>query len=357
MDIGGAVSIKNSTISGGAYDNVRVLNNLATNPTVDSLVFASNTLGTMQGSAVDVRNHSVTMQFNDGTADVRIRNNSVSFWWGTGIHVAFLNAATSAKVQVLSNTVNQTNASPASGAANIVVDGGSINYDISSNTVNGATGAAIAVDEASNVASSFQGRITGNFIGTAGSTNSGSSQGSGISMVHLGAGTSTHLVSNNTIRQINGSQAILVQGGDATGSGGNGTMNTTITGNNIQEAGATANTGRSAIILTGGTGTGDGHLFCWDVGGAGALANSITNFNTASPGNDNRIRPNGRFVTTERMPGYTGANNDNAAVSTYLLGRNTASRVAAANNVSVGGAGYVNTPGGAACPQPAALPP
>jgi hypothetical protein len=176
-------------------------------------------------------------------------------------------------------------------------------------------------------------------------------------VIHLGAGTSTHLISNNVIRQVNGIQAILIQGGDASGSGGNGTMNTTVTGNDIQQEGATANSGRSAIILTAGTGSGDAHLFCIDIGGAGALKNSITNYNTVSPGNDNRIRPNQQFLTTVRFPGYAGANNDNAAVSAYLLGRNTAARVAAANSVATGGGGYVNTPGGAACPQPAILPP
>ena len=351
VNVGGQVKITNSNISGGAYDNVRVLNNTGAAPTVDSLVFANNVLGTMQGSSVDARNHAVTMQFADGTADVRIRKNDVNFWWGTGLHVLFQSTA-SGTVAVTGNNVTQGNATPAPGASGIVVDGGNIRYDIVSDTVVGSTGAAIAVDEASNLASIFHGTISNNVIGTTGVANSGSSQGSGISVIHLGAGTSTHSITNNVIRQINGIQAILLQGGDASASGGNGTFNATVTGNDIQEAGTTLNSGRSAIILTAGTGSGDGHQFCVDIGGAGGLKNNIVNFNTASAGNTNRIRPNQRFSTTVRMPGYGGANNDNAAVATYLLGRNTATQVVASNSVATGGGGYVNTVGGAACPQP-----
>src|SRR5205085_1355466 len=48
------------------------------------------------------------------------------------------------------------------------------------------------------------------------------------------------------------------------------------------------------------------------------------------------------------LPGYGGANNDNAAVVTYLTGRNTLSTAAASNTVPTGG-GWV---GGAACTAP-----
>src|SRR5205085_6775639 len=48
------------------------------------------------------------------------------------------------------------------------------------------------------------------------------------------------------------------------------------------------------------------------------------------------------------LPGYGGANNNDAAVVTYLTGRNTLSTAAASNTVPTGG-GWV---GGAACTQP-----
>jgi hypothetical protein len=92
---------------------------------------------------------------------------------------------------------------------------------------------------------------------------------------------------------------------------------------------------------------------CADIGGAGALRNIFTHSlggNMAA--GDIRVRQ--RFVTTVTLPGYSGSNSDNAAVVTYLAGRNTLvnSPTATATNevgVTPGAGGYV---GGAACTQP-----
>jgi hypothetical protein len=349
VDVGGTVSITNSTIGdvSGAFSNVRVVNTVGS-PALDSLVFASNTLGSMQASGTE----SVALQFAAGATDVRMRNNQMT-WWGTnGIHVVVQNTATGTVV-VTGNTLSQSNGAPVAGASGIVVDGGNVQYGISGNSVQGATGAAIAVNESSTLASVFHGTINNNTIGAAGTANSGSSAGAAISLTHLGAGTGTHAVTNNIIRQINGTDAIIMQGGDASGSGGNGTMNVTITGNDIQEEGNTINAARQAITLNAGTVAGDGHAFCVDIGGVGALLNNIVNYNASSVGNDNRILLNEVFATTVRLPGYAGANNDVAAVAAYLLGRNTASRATALDNVSAGGFGFLDTtPPSSGCPQP-----
>lgn len=346
VDIGGAVSITNSTIAGGATGNVRVINNTGSAPTVDSLVFANNTVGTLQNTGLS----SIGLLFIDGTADVRIRNNVVNYWFTQAISISY-QSATTGNVTMTGNTVSQTNSFPFSAARTIVLDGGNIKYDISGNSLQGARGAAIALHELSTVSSLFHGTINNNTIGTSGSANSGSSLGDAITLQHFGAGTSTHAVTNNIIRQVNGSEAILIQADS--GTGGSGTMNVTATGNDIQQAGSTVNSARNAITLLAGTQPGDAHAFCIDIGGAGLLMNNIVNFNTASAGNDNRMTLTEVFLTSVRMPGYTGANNDVAAVSTYLLGRNTASRATVLDNVTAGGSGYLNTiPAGSACPQP-----
>src|SRR6185369_15451825 len=79
--------------------------------------------------------------------------------------------------------------------------------------------------------------------------------------------------------------------------------------------------------------------------------------NLAGGGVDYRVSE--RFLATVRPPGYTGANSDNAAVRTYVLGRhNTAGHgnpndVGVSNNVAAGGGGYINTnPAGSQCAQP-----
>jgi hypothetical protein len=157
------------------------------------------------------------------------------------------------------------------------------------------------------------------------------------------------------------SGAITVLSGDALGFGGSGTMNATITGNDIQESGTPANSAQPGILITQGTQSGpptDTDQGCFDIGGVGAAKNSITNFNTASGGTSvNRIRVNARFSTTSRFPGYTGTATGATSgtdLATYLLGRNTASNSVNANS-STGG--FLNTsPAGSACLQPTNLP-
>jgi hypothetical protein len=144
---------------------------------------------------------------------------------------------------------------------------------------------------------------------------------------------------NNTIRQINGSQAIWALLGDDVGGGGSGTLNVTITGNNIAEEGS-APSARTGIVIQSGRVTNDTDQMCADVS-----TNSITNFN-------NRIRPNQRFNTTMRLPGYTGTSGDNTAVNTYMVGRN-AGTAAVTSTSTGGGGGIFNTvPAGSACAQP-----
>ena len=65
------------------------------------------------------------------------------------------------------------------------------------------------------------------------------------------------------------------------------------------------------------------------------------------PPNNADIRLRQRQSTTVRLPGYGGANNNDAAVVTYLTGRNTLSTAAASNTVPTGG-GFI----GGACIVP-----
>src|SRR5262249_40077187 len=93
---------------------------------------------------------------------------------------------------------------------------------------------------------------------------------------------------------------------------------------------------------------------CLDLGGTGVLANSFAG--TGAGGTtDFRIRQ--RMATTVRLPGYSGANTDTAAVIAFISGRNTGSPSGAANtNVSPSGpdgapfgGGFI---GGAVCTGP-----
>jgi hypothetical protein len=136
-----------------------------------------------------------------------------------------------------------------------------------------------------------------------------------------------------------GNFGILVQAGDNT-AGGQGAVNATVTGNVVAEPFGTFPA--NGLHLNAGTVTGDSHAVCLD-----AQSNTMTG-SGANGGADFRLRQ--RMLTTVRLPGYAGANNDNAAVVTFLKANNGVTPTAlVSNTVSTGGGGYV---GGAGCPQP-----
>ena len=122
-----------------------------------------------------------------------------------------------------------------------------------------------------------------------------------------------------------------------------GSFNAKVTGNTVSNPG-TGGLPMNGIHLNGGTVPGDTFAICVDIGGAGALANTI-NGSGANGGTDVRLRQ--RQSTTVRLPGYGVANNDNTAVQNYLIGRNVASPTALAENtVASGVGGFI---GGAPC--------
>jgi hypothetical protein len=332
---GGAISVKNSRLDGGAWNGFLLRNTSGAAPTVDSLVIANDTVSTMQGSLADVRNTGIQAIIGDGTADVRIRDNRVTYWWGNAVQV-IAQGTGSATARITNNTLNQSSGALAA-AGGVQVSGGNLAFNISGNTINGTDGTAISADRGS--AGSFNGTINGNFVGTAGVANSGSATGTGIFAQHSGPGVTTINVTNNTIRQINGSQAVWMLLGDDTGGGGSGTINTTITGNNIAQEG-TAASARTGIVIQSGRVAGDTDQMCADVS-----SNSITNFNT-------RIRPNQRFNSKMFLPGYTGAAGDVAAVTTYMQARNPGTTAVTSASTAGGGGIFNTSPAGSACPQP-----
>ncbi|MEO8337292.1 MAG: invasin domain 3-containing protein [bacterium] len=364
-DIGGPVKIQNSRFDGAAMNAIRIDNSIGTAPTLDSLVFDTDSVTTMQGSTADVRGTALLVTLMDGTADVRIRNSFVTAWWGNAIHVLAQGTA-SATTRILNNFVDNTNGALA-GAGGIWVVGGNHTYRIANNTVRHTNGTAISADRV-NFGTNMNGTIDSNTIGVTGDNNSGSTAGLGIFASHHGPNTTTVKIANNSIRQVSAATIGVMQllTGDAVGFGGSGTFNATVVSNTLAESGT--NTGAApaiaahmAMLYTVGSQSGpptDTDVACFDVGGAGGLVNTITGINTGFGGaSPNRIRVNQRFGTTSRWPGYGGAVGPNAPSTTdmaaYLLGRNTASN---STNANTSTGGFNNTAGGAACTQPTNLP-
>jgi len=326
----GAVTISNSRLDGGAYSALVVLDGSST------LTVDHDTVSTMQGSTADARGSALQLTMATGSVTANIHHNSITYWWINALQVSVAQAAGSSTALVQNNQLLQT-----SGAVNLAggieVNGGNLGFNISSNTITGSDGIPISVDR--NIGTAvLSGTIEGNTIGTSGVANSGSANSTGIYVIHTGPGTTTVKVSNNVVRQINGTQAIWTQIGDDVAGGGAGSLNATVTNNTISEEGSVATT-RTGIVLTSGRVTNDTDAMCADVSG-----NSISAYNT-------RIRPNQRFNTTMKMPGYTGASGDPTAVNNFVQSRNPGT-IGLTSVSTVGGGGVFNTAGGAACTQP-----
>lgn len=339
----GASSITESVIGGSVEDNLRIVN---TAGVLNRLTLTSVTVNA--NSAVTGGDGVSILGSGPAVVNVTVQNSQF-----TGARVNLLRVAlsgsASGNVVLGSNTFGNTHPAIVPGAGGVALETGggaaALTYDISGNTFRDALGSALSVQEGLGTGT-VAGLIRGNTVGVAGVANSGSLQGSGISLTSVGGGSHTVSVTGNQVRQYN-NQGVLLQIGDAS-AGGNGTLNATVTSNVIAQPG-TAPTAKNGIHLNAGLATGDNPQVCVDLGGAGSLANSVAGSGSGgAAGTDLRLRQ--RFLTTVRLPGYAGGNADNAAVVAFEQARNGGAPTGLAQNaVATGGGGFV---GGAGCPQP-----
>ena len=198
----------------------------------------------------------------------------------------------------------------------------------------------------------LEGYITGNLIGSADLVSSGSFTSSGIHIEGQGTGTVTMVVSGNTVRQTTSQDSMFLSGyrsGTATGAP---TMNLTVTGNTFIDDG-TGN-GVAGLQVQQGTAGGNGDSptlvlnltgnanFTGDSGYSG-LYYAMSAASGDSP--------------TLKLVGYSGAQNDDTAVRTFLSSTsvatvNTPGAIFARSNL--GGANVSST---LTCPTPSFTPP
>lgn len=341
-ELAGTASISQATVAGSVQDNVRIVNTAGTlSLTVAGSTFGAN--GTANGRDalfVDAGGTSVV--------NLNVQNSQFTGARANLFRLRLL-GTTQAGLALAGNTFSNAHPAILPGAGGVVVESAAgsatLAYSVSGNTFRGAVGSALTIQEGVGTGT-FSGTISGNVVGAAGVANSGSVQGSGISLTSVGGGSHTVAVRNNQVRQYN-NQGVLLQIGDAS-SGGNGALNATLTGNVVAEPG-TAPTIKNGIHLNAGLATGDNPQVCVDLGGAGILANTVAGSGSGgAAGTDFRLRQ--RFLTTVRLPGYVGANGDNAAVTSFVQARNGGTPTGLVQNtVSTGGGGFT---GGAACAQP-----
>ena len=337
-ELTGSAAVTGSSFAGGVEDNFRVVN---TGGVLNRITFDGVTIG---ANATSTGNDGVSLVArNAAVLNATVQNSFFTSARGDLLQLNLQNTA-SADLVATGNAFSNNHPNIVAGGGGVTLNSPSgasptLTYQITGNSFRDAAGSALAVLKSGGTGS-FSGTIANNVIGVAGAANSGSTQGSGIDLSAMGGGSHTVAVTGNQIRQYNNFGVLLTTGANSLG--GQGALNATVTGNTIAEPGTLGTLPMNGIQLNGGINSGDAHQVCLALSG-NTLAGS-----GAVGGTDFRLRQ--RFLTTVRLPGYAGANNDNAAVTAFVQANNAGAPTGnVANTVSTGGGGYV---GGAACAQP-----
>jgi VCBS repeat-containing protein len=337
----GTSSITNTNLTNNEVDQARIENSTGTaTVTFDGVLFQSTGLA----SAPNGEHGLLFDTHSTGSADLNVKNSTFNNLFSNSIDIA------SDSNGVLETTINN-NTFTNVGASGITIaqqspdtGGGTVRFNIHDNGTlanptflrgtNTGASSSININQADNnthtTTGVLEGQISNNFIGDGSSTTSASTGGSGIAVSSVAPGTTTVQIDHNTI-QGEGADGIFATMGEDSNPAH--TMNLTIFNNSATVSDVNSFDG---IFIEGGVLTGDKGTLSLDM-----------HDNTASSvsGNDFTLRQ--RFLTTDKLLNYGGANNDNAAVQTYLdvTKNNTAVEGSwfITNNVSGGGGGFVGT--------------
>jgi|CXWL01.1.fsa_nt_gi hypothetical protein len=343
-ELTGSATVTNCNISGGFEDNFKVVNSTGT---LNRITFSGVTIGA--NSTTD-GNDGIAFE-STGSATVLNATIQNSFFTSSRGDLFQMNVIGNSTADLIftGNALSNNHPGIATGGGGVTISGGdntgtgaNFTMNMANNTFRDSDGHAILFVKSTDPGT-FRATFNNNQIGVAATADSGSRAGSGIKIQNAGLGTVTVAVTNNTIRQYNNFGIEVTTGGGA--SALSGAMNATITGNTVANPG-TGGLPMNGVHLNGGTVPGDTYQICMDIGGAGGLANALVG-SGANAGTDFRLRQ--RQATTVRLPGYAGANNNDAAVVTFIQGRNTGGPSGLASNTVPTGGGFV---GGAACPLP-----
>src|SRR6185295_11313871 len=264
-ELTGSASISSSSISGGVENNLTVIN---TTGVLNRLTVTNTTFGAMSTAtgddamAVEARNAAVM--------NVTVQNSFFTSARGDHFQLSLLNTAT-ADLVFTGNTVTNNHPAVVSGGGGIRVTGGGAGsnvtstFDISNNAIRDSLGTALGVTKGAG-SGTFTGTINGNTIGVPGIPDSGSVQGSGISVTHSESGSTSASITNNAVYQYGNFGIFLQTGGTAVV--GSGSLKSVVTGNVVANPGTLAFV-KNGFHLNAGTLPGDTYQVCLTLGGAG----------------------------------------------------------------------------------------
>jgi hypothetical protein len=308
----GSASISDSSIFGGFEDSLRVANSSGS---LNRLTISNSNFATDPGVQAD----DAALFDATGTATMNVTvNNGSDFTAAKGDLLNYTLSNTAVGDLVLDgNAFSNNHPSIVSGGGGVTIGAGgggsnpTLTYTINNNTFKNALGNALTLSTGllETATGTYTGTVSNNTIGLAGVPGSGSAQGSGVRVIHIGNGTHKISVTNNTIRSYQGSGINMLQ----TGSSGNPIIRATITSNIITEPTGAGSRGiLTDMALT--------STACYDIGGAGGLANSLS---TAGAVNDIALFTfAGSTVTLPGGP-TTAPGAPAGPIQTFIAGRNS----------------------------------
>lgn len=236
--------------------------------------------------------------------------------FGTAVQIN-VEGASVVTTEIAGNTFRKGGAAVSALAANTA----SLTYRIATNSIQQSSATALNVHATTSAAVS--GEIVENVIGTAGKAGSGAACGggcSGIAVTALGRGTSSAVISQNTVHQADSNGILARAGGDAT-------LDVRITGNTIGDP-----SGRDAlhaIAVVAGMRKNDRAAVCAEIGGAGALVNSVSgSWNAAGGGAAIGLTRRGD-ATSLSVARYAGERTNVTGLSKFVAGANRGAAVQA----------------------------
>lgn len=320
----------------------------------DSLIDSSQSFG------IDIRNSSGTLSSLAVTGNTISNNTQDSAFVYEGTGTSVLTTA-----NIANNTIQNIPASAFiinvtdQGTADVVLDGNTItgtntfgqitsnlsavvNFDIRNHGTAGnpvlfsstnSDGINLLLGSQSTTSGRLQGNIDNNFISL---TDTNNFLGENITAIAEGNGTLTITITDNTLVNAGFQEVIRLFARD-----GDNTFNATVTGNAVTQSNIFGLEG--IFFQSGATGSATDDInACADIGGAGALANTVS----AAGGTDD-IRLRLRSSTDSFvLPGFTGSGTSGVDVANYLAGRNNST----SDNITID-AGLTFS-GGVSCPTP-----
>jgi uncharacterized repeat protein (TIGR01451 family) len=314
----GSALFDQNSIDRSFYNSVSVFN--ITSATLNRFVFTNNTVGTQSNSG----NDALVLQQFGGTLNSTITGNTFTNAAGDIFQLDMHNTL-SADLVFTGNAISNNHPAIVSGGGGITIGSGgpsdniTFTFNIANNTMRGALGAALGMSSGQGNlgGGTWNGTISENTIGVAGTANSGSMQGQDLGIINFGAVMNIN-ITNNQLYQYNPSAtgALTLQLGDDNGHSA--FLTSTITGNTISNPG-TGVASMNGIHLNSGPTTGDASKACLTIGGAGSLANNLS-ASGANGGSAIRLRQ--RQNTNISLPGYGGSSSDITAVNSFVAGNN-----------------------------------